>query len=309
VSLKARFQDPNDLIEALLSQKIVQGSRAVAEEVAREGALVEFAPGKIIIEQGASDRELIFFLLGKSQVIINGVRLYAREHGVAVGEMSAINPHVSRSATIEAVEPVVAWKVSHTRLAEIGKIHPDIWRLLAVELASRLEQRNRFINRTNLKPRVFLICSSEALGIAKAIRVGLEHYAQVVIWSDPQIFPPGTYAIEDLEAEVNEADFGIALAEPDDLVLSRQRTSAAPRDNVIFELGFFMSRLGRRRTILLVPRAQAVKLPSDFKGLTPIPYDKGTSTKDISTALGPTIDRMCLLVAELGVRASLTLAR
>jgi CRP/FNR family cyclic AMP-dependent transcriptional regulator len=309
VSLKDRFETPDDLIGALLSQRIVQGSQSVAEEIARDGVLIEYSEGQNIIEQGASDRDLIFLLVGKSQVVVNGVRLYIREHGVAVGEMSAVNPHVSRSATIEAAEPVVAWKISHTRLADIGKQHPDIWRLLAIELAGRLEQRNRFVNRVNLKPRLFLICSSEALAIARAIRVGVEHHAQVVIWSDDKIFPPGTYAIEDLEYEVNEADFGIALAEPDDLVLSRHRTSAAPRDNVIFELGFFMSRLGRRRTILLVPRVIDVKLPSDFKGLMPISYEKGTSAKGLSIALGPTIDRICSLIAELGVRASLTLAR
>jgi len=309
MSLKSRFENCNDLIEALLPQKIVQGSRAVAEDIAKDGTLVEFSPGQRIIEQGADDRDLIFLLAGKVQIIIHGVRLYTREHGVTVGEMSAINPHVGRSATVEAVEPVVVWRITQSRLVEIGKKHPDLWRLLAFELAARLEQRNRFINRVNPKPRVFLICSSEALSIARAIRVGLEHNAQVVIWSDENIFPPGTYAIEDLEYEVNEADFGIALAEPDDLLLSRHRTSAAPRDNVIFELGFFMSRLGRRRTILLTPRVLDVKLPSDFKGLTPISYEKGTTAKDLPTALGPTIDRICNLIAELGVRSSLTLAR
>lgn len=309
MSLKSRFERLGDLIEALLPQRLVQGDRALAEDIAKHGTLTEFSAGQNIIEQGASDRDLIFLLLGKGQIIINGVRLYAREHGVAVGEMSAINPHVSRSATIEAAESVVAWKISHSRLAEIGQAHPDIWRRLAIELAGRLEQRNRFINRANTRPRAFLICSSEALPIARAIRIGLERNAQVVIWSDEKIFPPGTYAIEDLEYEVTETDFGIALAEPDDLVRSRDRSSAAPRDNVVFELGFFMSRLGRRRTLLLVPRSLEVKLPSDFKGLTPIAYDKGSSPKEMPTALGPTIDRICSVIAELGVRASLTLAQ
>jgi predicted nucleotide-binding protein len=243
------------------------------------------------------------------QVIANGVRLLTRDHGVTVGEMSAINPHVSRSATIEAQDTTVAWRISHARLADIGSKHPDVWRMLAVELAGRVEQRNRFINRANLRPRVFIICSSEALAVAKAIRVGLEHDAQVVIWSDENIFPPGSYAIEALENEVNEADFGIALAEPDDLVLSRHRTSKTPRDNVIFELGFFMSRLGRRRTLLLVPRSADVSLPSDFKGLIPIAYEKGMSRKDLAVALAPTIDKIASLIAQSGVRASLTMAR
>lgn len=305
MSMISRFQDPTDLIEALRTQKIVQGDRVIAEALAAHGELVAFASGQNIIEQGASERDVFFLLTGKGQIIVNGVRMYFREHGVTVGEMSAINPSISRSATVEAVEPTVAWKVGHAQLAKVGKAHPDLWRLIAVDLASRLEQRNRYVNRINTRPRVFLICSAEALPVAKAIRVGLEHGADVVIWSDDKIFPPGAYPIEALEEQVSAADFGIALAEPDDLVTSRDRKSATPRDNVIFELGFFMSRLGRHRTILLVPRSQEIKLPSDFKGLIPIAYDKGESGRD-SVALGPTIDKISSLIADLRVRASLT---
>jgi predicted nucleotide-binding protein len=134
-----------------------------------------------------------------------------------------------------------------------------------------------------------LICSAEALPIAKTIRIGLSHDADVETWSDEDIFPPGGYPIEALEKKVNEADFGIALAEPDDLVLSRDRQSTTPRDNVIFELGFFMSRLGRYRTLLLVPHDEQIKLPSDFKGLTPITYNKGSSSSNRAKAMGPTM--------------------
>jgi len=305
MSLKSRFAAPHDLADALLGQKIVLGSQEIATAIAEQGDLLEFVAGTNIIEQGAADRDLYFLLAGKGQVIINGVRLYSRDHGVTIGEISAINPHISRSATIEAVEPTVAWRISHTRLAEIGAAHPEIWRLIAVDLAGRLHQRNSFINRINTQPRVFMICSAEALPIARAIRVGLEHDAEVVIWSDDKIFAPGAYPIEALEEQVNLADFGIALAEPDDLVFSRGRTSATPRDNVVFELGFFMSRLGRHRTLLLVPRGDDVTLPSDFKGLTPVPYSKGKLSSDLPVALGPTIDKIIGLIKDRRVRASL----
>jgi predicted nucleotide-binding protein len=87
------------------------------------------------------------------------------------------------------------------------------------------------------------------------------------------MFPPGAYPLEVLEHEVDQADFGVAIAHPDDIVRSRGKESVTPRDNVIFELGFFMSRLGRKRTFLLVPQTDAdLKLPSDFKGMLPITY-------------------------------------
>ena len=118
MSLKSRFEQPGDLIDALMIQRIVS-DREIAAALARKGELVEFAPGKTIIEQGGADREIYFLLAGKAQIIVNQVRLYPREKGVTVGEMSAINPHISRAATIEAIEATIAWKVSHTHLAEV----------------------------------------------------------------------------------------------------------------------------------------------------------------------------------------------
>lgn len=195
MSLKTRFEATADLIESLLAQRLVLGDRAIAQEVAGEGELLEYAAGQNLVIQGGSDREIYFLLLGKVQIIVHGVRLYPREHGNSIGEMSAINPHVSRSATVEAIEPTVAWRISHARLASIADQFPGLWRRIAVELTARLEQRNQLIDRTNQTPRLFLICSSESLPIARAIRVGLEHDAQVVIWSDQNIFPPGAYAL------------------------------------------------------------------------------------------------------------------
>lgn len=308
MSLKSRFEQDDDLIDALAQQRIV-GDREVAAAFAKAGELIEFPPGRNIIEQGGADRDLYFLLTGKAQIIVNQVRLYTREKGVTMGEMSATNPHIGRSATIEAVEPTVVWKISHSRLAEIGAEHPAVWKRIAQVLAERLEQRNQFVNRVNTRPRIFLICSAEALAIGKAIRVGLEHDAEVVIWSDDKIFAPGSYPIEALEEQVGLADFGIALAEPDDLVLSRDRLSSTPRDNVIFELGFFMSRLGRHRTLLLVPQNEEVRLPSDFKGLTPLSYRTSTSSRDLPIALGPVIDRISGLISDLGVRSSLMEAK
>lgn len=305
MSLKVRFEDSAVRVSALLAQRIVQGQRQIAEEISKEGTLLEFVPGENLTVQGDTNRDVFFMLTGKVQVIINGVRLYYRDHGTSVGEMSASNPHIPRAATLEVVEPTVAWKISHERFEQIANAHPILWRLVAIDLSARLEQRNTLLNRTNSRPRVFMICSAEALPIARAIRVGLSHDAEIVLWNDELVFAPGGYPIEALEAQVNSADFGIALAEPDDLQISRDQKSAVPRDNVIFELGFFMSRLGRHRTILLVPENADVKLPSDFKGLTPLPYDACIDSKKLATALGPTIDKILTVVAQLGVRASI----
>lgn len=306
MSMRTRFEKRDALIEALRAQKIIQGDIEVATGIAEAGELIEFAPGQKLITQGAPDRDMHFILSGKASVIVNGSRLYPREKNWTVGEMSALNPEILRAATIEADETTVTWKITHEQLESIANAHPRLWKLFAMDLAGRLEQRNKLVARPNARPRVFLICSAEALDIAECIRAGLDHEdATIEIWSDEKIFPAGGYPIEALERAVDDADFGIAIAQPDDLVRSRDRQASVPRDNVIFELGFFLSRLGRSRTLLLVPRGESVQLPSDFKGLTPLHYKTGGEGEKLSSALGPTVYRIKEILREHGVRKAL----
>ncbi|MBC3884525.1 TIR domain-containing protein [Undibacterium griseum] len=274
MTLIDRFQNKAVLIEALLAQVIVQGDREVATALAELGQVVEFAAGEVLIHENAVDRDMYFLLFGKVSVSVKGKYLYPREKNVTVGEMSAVNPLITRSATITAMEPTITLKVSPEILDQVAMVQPRVYRLIAAELAFRVLQRNSLIRPPNARPRVFFISSKESLPVAKAIRHGLRYTdADSLIWSDEDMFPPGSYPLEVLEREVDQADFGVAIAHPDDIIRSRRNQSAAPRDNVIFELGFFMSRLGRQRTFLLVPQMEAdLKLPSDFKGLTPIVY-------------------------------------
>lgn len=274
MTLTDRFQNRTVLTEALLAQAVVQGDRDVAVALADAGQVIEFPAGEVLIHEGGTDRDMYFLLVGKVGVSVKGKYLYPREKNQTVGEMSVVNSLIIRSATITAMELTVTLKVSPEILDQIAMVQPRVYRLIAAELASRLLQRNSLIRPPNARPRVFFISSSESLPVVKAIRHGLKYTdADSLIWSDENMFPPGSYPLEVLEEEVDLADFGVAIAHPDDIVRSRRNESAAPRDNVIFELGFFMSRLGRKRTFLLVPQIDAdLKLPSDFKGVTPIMY-------------------------------------
>jgi hypothetical protein len=76
------------------------------------------------------------------------------------------------------------------------------------------------------------------LPIARAVENAFEHdNFHVVLWTH-DVFTVANYPIEDLERELEVADFAIAVAQPDDLVKARKDLRFAPRDNVIFELGF-----------------------------------------------------------------------
>ena len=78
----------------------------------------------------------------------------------------------------------------------------------------------------------------------------------------------------------------------------RGKSAATTRDNVIFELGMFIGRIGRQRSFLVEPRGEEVKLPSDLSGITTLgyKYDKD----NLASALAPACNRIRAIVRELG---------
>lgn len=313
--LLARFSDERDLLAAVKRQKIVQGDDSAAAAFVAAGKLVGFGSGETIITQGNYDRTAYFLLAGKVGLTINNCALpYGREAGDILGEVSAINPEIARTATVTATEPLATLQIEHDKLLDVGQSNSNVWRLLAIELSRKLEQRNRFIDTSNKVPMIFLISSSEMCEVAQEIRLGIakerdpvtrEKLADVVVWCDDEIFPPGSYPLEVLRDRVAEADFGIGIAHPDDIRRSRGRVASVPRDNVIYELGFFTSVLGRDRTIVLVPADESVDLPSDYKGLTPLTYDSRNDRVPLATTLGPTVTQIVKTIKRLKVRSKL----
>jgi CRP/FNR family transcriptional regulator, cyclic AMP receptor protein len=125
----------------------------------------------------------------------------------------------------------------------------------------------------NEKPILFIGSSSEQLPAAEAFaRRFPADLASVTLWCKG-VFGASRFPMEDLEAQVKAADFALLVASGDDEVTSRGSVSSAPRDNVIFEVGFFMGALSRQRTFILKPKGVAIKLPTDLLGITHLRFD------------------------------------
>ncbi|HZQ97273.1 MAG TPA: TIR domain-containing protein [Chloroflexota bacterium] len=213
--------------------------------------------------------------------------------------MAAIQPTQARAASVVAREKSVVGKLTDAQLAEIAGQQPAIYRAIAQELARRLEQRNRFVVAPRDTTRVFIMCSVEALPVARTVQNALQHDPfTVTVWTDGT-FRVANYPVEDLEAQVDQSDFAIAIAHADDVVDIREQTWPVPRDNVTFELGLFMGRLGRKRAILMEPRDEKIKLPSDLAGLTTIPY-RYEPGGDAAALMAPACNRLRDHINELG---------
>jgi hypothetical protein len=133
------------------------------------------------------------------------------------------------------------------------------------------------------KPSVFVGSSSEGLEVARAIGFQLEDAGEVTIWNEGT-FPPSEGYLESLANSLDRFDFAVFVFTPDDAVTMRGETALAPRDNVMFELGLFLSRLGRDRTFV-VRSSQPIKIASDLHGIAVLPYEANRSDRNLRAAV------------------------
>ena len=286
------------LLETLKEQKLIAGNTELADEVASIGELVDVEAGVTIIEQGNDDNDVYLIVAGSFDIVVNNRLVAKRFCNDHVGEMVAIQPAQRRSATVVARENAVVVKLPEPQFADLINKYPQIVRYIAKELARRLEQRNALVTAVSEKIRVFIISSAEALEIARTIQNAFDHDPfNVAVWTDG-VFRASHYSIESLERALDQSDVAIAVAQPDDITESRGQRLATPRDNVIFELGFFMGRLGRHRALLVEPRGEEIKLPTDLAGINTITYRYDAA--DLTRSLATACNRLRDIIRDLG---------
>jgi len=75
----------------------------------------------------------------------------------------------------------------------------------------------------------------------------------------------------------SDVDFAVVLLSPDDMAYPKDRSpkDAKPRarQNAVFELGFFIGKLGEKRVLMLLQEEENFEMPSDCSGVIYIPYD------------------------------------
>ena len=303
-----RFEGENGkrlLAETFADQGIVNGDKDVAAGLLKVARLQELESGDVLITQDADDNDIYFVISGSLTIKANGRSVATRKAGTHVGEMALIDRKARRSATVVAAEKTVVAKVTEPEFSDVARDRGELWRRIAVELCDRLRNRNRLIRCPNEVPNVFICSSSEKLTYAEGIQLGLDHHdSSVTVWTD-QVFGPTKQTMEDLERELDLADFGVAVVMDEDVVRTRGKQKSAPRDNVVFELGLFIGHLGRDRTVIVTPRNIDLKMPSDLLGLNPLTFSPPADPSDpkqLATALGPVCTRLKTLFNQLGPR-------
>lgn len=83
----------------------------------------------------------------------------------------------------------------------------------------------------------------------------------------------GRTIIEKFE-DFSDVEFAIVLFSPDDLgrAINTEGLNPRPRQNVVFELGFFIGKLGRKNVVVLHKVVEGFEMLSDFQGVLFKPY-------------------------------------
>ena len=137
----------------------------------------------------------------------------------------------------------------------------------------------------NMKPRVFIASSTQAIPYAEALQEALAPNAEVTGWTDA-VFDPSKFFLETLLERLGTTDFAIFVFHPEDVTRVNGTEYKAVRDNVLFELGLFMGKLGRDRCFILQPQeAEQLRIASDLAGLAAIKFDSKRSDENLVAAM------------------------
>lgn len=146
-----------------------------------------------------------------------------------------------------------------------------------------------------MKPKVFIGSSSEALPVVRIVENALSETCDVFAW-DTNPVKPSQYLFEGLLEISESVDFAIFVLSPDDELHYRDNQYYAPRDNVIFESGIFMSKVGRERVFLLSAGEKNLKFPTDIAPIQRVSY------RDTEQSLSSAVKSIVERVNSLGVR-------
>ncbi|WP_164112239.1 MULTISPECIES: STING domain-containing protein [Sphingobacterium] len=139
------------------------------------------------------------------------------------------------------------------------------------------------------KKKIFIGSSSEELDLANAAKDILEadNTFEVTIWNeevwDKAVFKLNNNYLNDLIRATLQFDFGILIGTQDDKVEVREIEYLQPRDNILFELGLFIGRLGLNNCAFLIDKD--IKVLSDIKGISLARFERNklqTFTKAIN---------------------------
>jgi len=145
---------------------------------------------------------------------------------------------------------------------------------------------SKWLQDVNNHRHVFLGYSSEAEPVARSISVYLTGMGVDLL--DWHQFKTGGFILQRVEEAARSTTCGIFLFTASDQLARKTGVRKVPRDNVIFELGYFAGKKGKERTLVIVE--EGTEVPTDLGGYIHVPLPRGRDTAAIETRLAKFIN-------------------
>jgi hypothetical protein len=127
---------------------------------------------------------------------------------------------------------------------------------------------------------VFLGYSGASTPTAVLLREFLENDIGATVLDWQRDFKPGRSILEEIEEARVRCTLGVFLFTKDDMLgAAGSVTQAAPRDNVVFEAGYFVSAKGKARVLII--REKDAKMPADLGGDIYAPLDDRSNLQPV----------------------------
>jgi CAP12/Pycsar effector protein, TIR domain len=192
--------------------------------------------------------------------------------------------HVACTMAVAAKRPVLVLRekaVAERGTLRRGYIHPVLQMPNGADvewLACRdfNDEFSKWLKLVKCHKHVFLGYSSQSGNVADRIKTFMveELHLTVFDWRD---FRPGATIWDSIEDGERLTDCGVFLFMADDKLSGAAKRQPAPRDNVVFEAGYFAGAKGREFTTII--RERGAKIPTDLGGVL---YLELSDREDIS---------------------------
>ena len=151
-----------------------------------------------------------------------------------------------------------------------------------------------------MKPRTFIGSAGESLEITHAIHEKLQRVSECTPW-DAGVFQALSRPLTDLLRELDQSDFAVFVFAPNDVAIIRQSQGTVVRDNVLFELGLFIGKLGPDRCFFLIPSQETgLRLPTDLVGVAPLKYESDRTDQRWSAVVSVACAQISRHIQNLG---------
>ena len=151
-----------------------------------------------------------------------------------------------------------------------------------------------------MKPKIFIGSSVEGLSVAYAMQQNLTHDAEATVW-DQGVFELSNTTIESLEKSLTTIDFAIFVFSDDDIKIMRKKQSSTVRDNVLFEFGLFIGKIGRERVFFVTPDNSSIHIPTDLLGIVSGKYNPNREDGSLQSATGAVCNQIRIQMKKLGL--------